>query len=130
MERSESKGQAMNRREFVKMAVATVAGVSVGVPALTATGAFGPVKWRIRRDGDGLGRLCPGDRWLGEAGESVKGPMVYIAAEGRAHEAWIKRGLMSMAEFRKQVGAERAALLVMEQHPEMLRFIATDRAIC
>ena len=122
----------MNRREFMKTALATVAGVSVGVPALTAAGMANPnpTEWRIRRDGDGLGRLNPGDRWLGEAGDSIKGPMVYIAADGGAFEAWMKRGLMSMSQFRKQVGAECAALLVMEQHPEMLRFIAAERAIC
>ncbi len=35
-----------------------------------------------------------------------------------------------MSQFSEQVGDERAALLVMEQHPEMLRFIAANTAIC
>ncbi len=110
----------MNRREFMKTAVAAVAGASVG-----GTGAVAA----LMMDGAPVRLTYTQPRF--KAGEPIKaGVKVYIAADGRAHEAWIKRGLMSMAQFRKQVGAERAALLVMEQHPEMLRFIATDRAIC
>lgn len=102
----------MNRRKFMKTAMTIAAGVSVGgIGAITGTAPV--MDWT---------QYAP-PRF--KAGEPLKaGVMVYISADGRAYEAWMKRGLMSMAEFRKQVSAEHAALMAMEQHPEMLRFIA------
>lgn len=80
----------MSRREFMKAAMAAVVGVSVAGLGAVACPVVDEVPAKV---------IYTQPRF--KAGEPIKvGVMVYIGADGRAYEAGMKRGLMSMDQFR------------------------------